>query len=85
MPGAISPVEGTGLLGSLRYSSKPVAVGALQESLPSASKYSERAVAFFGGQASKRRHSLRPVSNRYALGTALSAVAFSPLPLPFRF
>src|ERR1017187_2309384 len=85
MPGASSPVEGTGLLGSLRYSSKPVSVAALHESFPSASKYNERATAFFGGHASKRCHSLRPVSNRNALGTPPSAAAFRPLPLPFGF
>src|ERR1017187_5835425 len=85
MPGAISPVEGTGLSGSLRYSSKPAAGGALQERFPPASKYSERAVVFLGGQASKRRHWLRPVSNREALGMALSAFALSPLPVPFKF
>src|ERR1700722_5347009 len=85
MPGASSPVEGTGLLGSLRYSSNPVSVGALHESLPLASRYNERATAFFGGHAAKRCHSFRPVSNRKAFGTSPSAEAFSPLPLPLRF
>ena len=84
-PGATSPVDATGLFGSLRYSSKPDAEGGLNESVPLESKYSDRAAAFLGGQASNRCHSLRPVSNRYAFGTAPSAEAFSPLPLPFKF
>src|SRR5579872_1709362 len=85
MPGAMSPTDGTGLFGSLRYSSTPAAAGAVNDNLPSASKYSDFADADFGGQDSNRRHSFRPVSKRYAFGTAELASALSPLPLPFRF
>src|SRR5580658_979302 len=70
MPSPISPITGTGLAGSLTYSSKPsvVLVEREKESFPPASRWSERAVAFFGGQESKRRHSFLPVSNIQALG-----------------
>src|SRR3984893_14484275 len=84
IPGAISPIDGTGLLGSLRYSSKPLAAGAVIDSFPPASRYKVRAAAFFGGHDSKRCHSLRPVSNKKAFGTLAPAEALRPVPLPFK-
>src|SRR5271156_2665897 len=71
MPSPISPVTGTGLAGSLVYSSNfsAAAPGDLNESLPPASRNNERRAAFFGGQASNLRHSFLPVSNSHALGS----------------
>src|SRR5580658_334046 len=71
MPSPISLVTGTGLAGSLVYSSNSSAEpeGGVKESFPPASRYKERRVAFFGGQTSNCRHSFLPVSNSHALGS----------------
>src|SRR6267154_2733253 len=54
--------NGTGFAGSLVYSSKPLSLGASNESLPFGPKYNLRGSAFFGGHESYRRQTFVPVS-----------------------
>src|SRR5450432_4810660 len=72
-------IYGTGLLGSLMYSSKgaPDSAGAFQPSLPLACRYRVRASASLGGQASSLRHWLVPVSKTKASGSLGSSLPFS--------
>ena len=72
---------GTGLAGSLTYSSNDVLLsseGGSNESRPPACKYSDFSVVFFGGQASKWRHWFVPVSKTFA-SAKLNFFAASPL------
>jgi hypothetical protein len=63
MVGDVSLMYGTGLAGSLMYSSKPLsATGGSKESFPSAAKYIDRVFALFGGHSSYLRHWFEPVS-----------------------
>jgi len=81
MPSVIFSKYGTGLAGSLTYSSwlssDFVSAGGSSRSLPPAWKCSARGLAFFGGQASCLRQTLVPVSKTQASG-------WGGVVLPFR-
>ena len=81
IPMAILSMYGTGVAGSLTYSSNPGLPpldGGLKDNAPPTWKWSDCGVAAAGGHSLNRRHSLAPTSKTIAAGKSATSAAGVP-------